>query len=305
MYSGKGMLKNYLIPLWQEAVLIPRGLEVSFANRKINKEAGILAFHPPEKVAEITRDIGYQKVNKPIQNVLLLGFLAGVYISFGFLLDVRVTGNMPEEIWGSLISFFGAAVFPVGLVLVILAGAELLTGNMMADAMAVFSKKASAWALTKNWILVALSNLVGCLFVAYLFGDFLGLTSTGPFMERTVEIAGKKIGATVPQAFVSAIAANWLVCLSVWLAYAGDNLIGKILGIWFPIMAFVAMGFQHVVANMFIIPAAIFAGYFSWLDFLVNISVVFAGNAVGGAIFVGWFYWKIYLKGDPAENREI
>lgn len=265
------------------------------------KEESDLAFHPPGKVAEITREKGIEKLNKSTQDVLLLGFLAGVYISFGFLLDVRVTGNMPEEIWGSLISFFGAAVFPVGLVLVILAGAELLTGNMMADAVAVFSKKATTGKLVKNWVLVAISNLVGALFVAYLFGDFLGLTSTGPYLDRTVGIAEAKVGASVPQAFVSAVAANWLVCLSVWLAFAGDNLVGKILGIWFPIMAFVAMGFQHVVANMFIIPAALFAGYLSWMDFLINISVVFAGNAVGGAIFVGWFYWKVYLKETPAD----
>lgn len=98
------------------------------------------------------------------------------------------------------------------------------------------------------------------------------------------------------QAFVSGIGANWLVCLAVWLNFAADDVAGKILGIWFPIMAFVAIGFQHVVANMFIIPAAIFAGYYGWYDFLENMVSVFLGNAVGGAIFVGGFYKVVYLQ---------
>ena len=89
---------------------------------------------------------------------------------------------------------------------------------------------------------------------------------------------------------------NWLVCLAIWLSYGADDVTGKILGIWFPIMAFVAIGFQHVVANMFIIPAAIFAGHFTWVDFIANIIPTFIGNMIGGAVFVGIIYFSSYNR---------
>lgn len=255
-----------------------------------------MAFHSPEETAKLSRDAGVKKVTMPWFDTLVLGFLAGAYIAFGFLLDIRVTGSMPEEIWGSFTGFVGAAVFPLGLVFVLIAGGELLTGNMMADATARFSGKITTRQLAKNWTLVTISNLVGSIFVAYFFGHYLGLTETGDFLDKTVEMAGGKIEDSFMQAFVSGIGANWLVCLAVWLNFAADDVAGKILGIWFPIMAFVAIGFQHVVANMFIIPAAIFAGYYGWYDFLENMVSVFLGNAVGGAIFVGGFYKVVYLQ---------
>src|SRR5690606_10082212 len=114
--------------------------------------------------------------------------------------------------------------------------------------------------------------------------------------ERTVLVAASKVNEPFLMAFISGIGANWLVCLAVWIAYAANDIAGKILGIWFPIMAFVAIGFQHVVANMFIIPVAIFAGYFTWLDYIENFIAVFSGNFIGGAIFVGGFYWLAYSE---------
>ncbi|MRG85247.1 formate/nitrite transporter [Salinibacillus xinjiangensis] len=241
---------------------------------------------------------GEKKAHLPITTQLLLGFLAGAFIAFGFLLDIRVVGNLPEEIWGSMSAFIGGAVFPVGLVFVLLAGGELLTGNMMAVATARFAGRISTGYIIKNWSIIAITNFVGSIFVAYFFGHFLGLTETGPFLEKTVTIAEGKLEDSFLQAFISGIGANWLVCLAVWLCYAADDVAGKILSIWFPIMAFVAIGFQHVVANMFVIPAAIFAGYFTWMEYLENFVAVFFGNAVGGAIFVGWFYWAAYLRED-------
>lgn len=255
-----------------------------------------MAFHPPKKIAEIALEQGVNKVNLPIQNVLLLGFLAGAFIAFGFLLDVRVTANLPDEIWGSFSAFLGGAVFPVGLVFVVLAGAELLTGNMMAVATALFSRKITLGHLAMNWFLIAISNFVGSIFVAYFFGHVVGLTESGAFLEKTVAIADAKLQDNFYQAFVSGIGANWLVCLAVWLAYGSNDVMSKIAACWFPVMAFVAIGFQHVVANMFIIPAAIFAGYFSWWEYLTNFVPVFLGNAVGGAIFVGGIYWATYLR---------
>ncbi|MFC3884484.1 formate/nitrite transporter family protein [Bacillus songklensis] len=254
-----------------------------------------MAFHTPQEIAKYTVDAGVRKAYMAVPNMLVLGFLAGAFIALGFLLDIRTVGNLPEE-WGSFASFLGGAVFPVGLILVLVAGAELLTGNMMALPLAWLSKKIPFSLVLRNWFWIALSNFVGAVFVAYFFGHVVGLTETGPFLEKTVSIAEHKLNEAFLQSFISAIGCNWLVALAVWLAYGSEDIGGKILGIWFPIMAFVTIGFQHIVANMFVIPAAIFAGYFSWLDFLGNFVPVFLGNAVGGSLFVGGAYWFVYIR---------
>lgn len=258
-----------------------------------------MAFHKPKDIAAISVDSGIKKANLPLPQLLVLGFLAGAFISIGYLLDIRVIGDTPKE-WGSFASFIGAAVFPVGLILTIIAGGELLTGNMMAVGIAAFAGKVKPSRLALNWVLITLSNFVGAIFIAYCFGHVVGLTETGPFLDKTVAVAQHKLDDSFIQAFFSGIGCNWLVALAVWLAYGAEDLSGKILGIWFPTMAFVAIGFQHVVANMFVIPAAIFAGHFTWYDYLGNFVPVFLGNAVGGAIFVGCAYWVAYLKNpDP------
>lgn len=255
-----------------------------------------MSFNPHDKILEITRDTGISKVNLPLSSTLILGFLAGAYISFGFLLYIRITANLSQQIWGSIPDFIGAALFPLGLILVIIAGGELVTGNIMTLIPARLSGKITTLQIAKNWTIIAISNFIGAVFFAYLFGHQLGLTETEPYLTQTIAVAESKISEPFHMAVISGIGANWLVCLAVWLGYAAKDTIGKIVGIWFPIMAFVAIGFQHVVANMFIIPAAIFAGSFNWYMYLENFFAVFLGNAIGGAIFVGSLYWMAYSK---------
>ncbi|MCY8517968.1 formate/nitrite transporter family protein [Bacillus atrophaeus] len=261
-----------------------------------------MAFRRPDEIAEAAIEAGAKKVNLPMPSLLVLGFLGGAFIALGYLLDIRVIGDLPKE-WGSLSSFLGAAVFPVGLILVVLAGAELITGNMMSVAMALFSKKISVSQLTINWIIVTLMNLVGALFVAYVFGHLIGLTETGPYAVKTIAAAQGKLDLSFGQVLISGIGCNWLVCLAVWLSFGADDAVGKIAGIWFPIMAFVAIGFQHVVANMFIIPAAIFAGSFTWTQFIGNLIPAFIGNVIGGALFVGLIYFIAYQKKDRSTKE--
>lgn len=258
-----------------------------------------MAFHSPQHIAQLVVEAGVKKAIMPVRNTLLLGFLGGAFISLGFLLNIRVIANLPEA-WGSFSSFLGGAVFPVGLMLITIAGGELLTGNMLALPMAILAKRATVGQLMKNWLLIVVSNFVGAIFVAYFFGHIVGLTETGPFLEKTIAIAQAKISDTFIQALVSAIGCNWLVCLAIWMAFGAEDIGGKILAIWFPIMAFVVMGFQHVVANMFVIPAAIFAGHFGWADYFFNFAPVFIGNAIGGGVFVGFMYWMVYK--DAIEN---
>ncbi|WP_223066037.1 formate/nitrite transporter family protein [Paenibacillus caui] len=261
-----------------------------------------MAYNKPAQIAEVTVENGIKKAHNSLPAVLILGFLAGAFIALGFLLDIRVSAGAPEE-WGSIATFIGAAVFPVGLILVLLAGGELLTGNMMAVPLARMAKKIHTGEVVKNLLLITLSNFVGALFVAFFFGHVVGLTSSGVYLDKLVEMAGHKLDDNFLQAFISGIGCNWLVALAVWLSYGADNMSGKILGIWFPTMSFVAIGFQHVVANMFLIPAAIFEGHFSWGQYLMNFIPVWLGNLVGGALFVACAYWVAYLRQAPGEAK--
>jgi formate/nitrite transporter len=263
-----------------------------------------MGFQPPKKIANLAVEAGKTKAELPLQSMLLLGFLGGAFISIGYLLAIRVTGNLPEE-WGSFGTFLGAAVFPLGLVLILIAGGELLTGNMVAVTIACLAKKLTISKLFFNWFWITVSNFIGAIFVAYIFGHIVGLTETEPFLTKTISIVDAKLEESFWQSFFSGIGCNWLVGLAVWQSYGSEDIAGKILAIWFPIMGFVAIGFQHVVANMFIIPAAIFAGHADWMDYLRNFIPVFLGNAVGGSIFVALIYWIAYLKADsPTLSNE-
>ncbi|WCN37601.1 formate/nitrite transporter family protein [Aneurinibacillus uraniidurans] len=254
-----------------------------------------MAFHSPQQIAKNAVEVGVKKANTSISTMLMLGFLAGAFIALGFLLDIRTIGNLPKE-WGSFSSFLGGAVFPVGLMFVIIAGGDLLTGNMATLPIAYLSRRITLSQVARNWFWITVANFLGAIFVAFFFGHVVGLTETGAFLAKTTAIAHAKLNDSFLQAFISGIGCNWLVCLGVWLAFASDDIAGKILGIWFPVMAFVTIGFQHVVANMFVIPAAIFAGKVTWMEYLPNFISVFLGNAVGGALFIATAYWFAFLR---------
>ncbi len=262
-----------------------------------------MSFSTPKEIATLAVQAGVNKSRSSLQNLLILGFLGGAFIAIGFLLDLHVIAQLPAD-WGSFGGLLGAMVFPLGLILTILAGAELLTGNMMVMTIAALSKQISWAALARNWFWVTIANFIGSVAIAWFFGHMLGMTE-GAFLKKTLAVAAAKTTAPFGQAFISGIGCNWLVCLAVWLGMASKDVVGKIIGIWFPVMAFVAIGFQHVVANMFIIPAAIFAGQGNWADYLSNFVAVFLGNAVGGGIFVALIYYMAYtpekqLKTDAA-----
>jgi len=254
-----------------------------------------MGFSKPDQIMAITVENGVKKTKYAPLQTCILGFEAGAFIALGYLLFIRVTATLTGHLEG-LGSLIGASVFPIGLILTLLAGGELLTGNMMAVPLARMAKRVSTGKVLYNWFLVTVSNFLGALFVAYFFGHLVGLTEAAPFLEKTISIADHKLEATFIQAFVSGIGCNWLVASAVWLSYGANDMSGKIIGIWFPTMAFVAIGFQHVVANMFVIPAAIFAGHFTWLDYIDNFIPVFLGNAVGGTIFIAMAYWHTYKK---------
>lgn len=249
----------------------------------------------PNEILKISTEIGVKKTQKALLAKMILGFIGGAMISLGYLAYVRVTASIPSEL-SSISALIGGSVFPIGLIVILLAGGELVTGNMMAVSVAFFEKKIALSKLIQNWLLITLANFIGAVFVAFFLGHLTGLTHIGAYQQQVISIAQHKIEATFLQAFISGVGCNWFVGLALWLSYGAKDAAGKILGIWFPIMIFVAIGFQHSIANCFIIPAAIFEGVFTWGDFLNNFIPVYLGNIVGGSIFVSGFYYLSYRQ---------
>lgn len=253
-------------------------------------------FLSPAEIASAAAESGVVKSKMSISKLLVLGFLAGAFIALGALLDIRVTAGMPKA-WGTFNSFVGAAVFPVGLMLCIIAGAELLTGNMATVPIAWHSKKIKFSRIFYNWLWVTIGNFVGSVFVAYFFGILAHTLNLDPFKTTTIAIATAKAHLPYMTTIASAVGCNWLVALAVWLAIGAKDIVSKMVGIWFPIMAFVAIGFQHVVANMFFIPAGIFVGaQISWGEAFTEFSAAFIGNAIGAWLFVASIYYFTYLR---------
>jgi formate/nitrite transporter len=258
------------------------------------------SYNAPPQIVEAAVASGVAKAAFSPAKAMVGGFLAGAYIAFGGLLATVVSAGLDPARWGGLITLFTGLVFSLGLILTVIGGAELLTGNMALLPMAVFAKQLTVARMLVNWVWVTIGNLAGSLFVAYFLADQTGVLGKGTlgFVRLGAIAAGKATTETHWQQFLRAVGCNWLVCLAVWLALAATDIAGKILAIIFPITAFVALGFDHVVANMFFLPAAMFldTGGVSGSHLILNLIFAYIGNAVGAAVFVSGAYWYIYGK---------
>lgn len=255
-------------------------------------------YYLPKELVSKAVDGAVTRSQTNVPKTLLLAFLAGAYIALGGLLAVIVGGGIPgiaAENPG-IQKFLMGAVFPVGLIMCAIAGADLFTGNTAYFIPPVMSGKLKITDLLRNWTLVYLGNFVGALFVSYFMTYLTDLFVNAPWHDSILSIAEHKTGNPFYKTFLKGIGANWLVALAMWLSFASKDVVGKIAAIWFPVMAFVAMGFEHSVANMFFIPTAIFYGAdLSWTQFVVeNLIPATLGNIVGGGVLVGLFYWLIY-----------
>ena len=240
------------------------------------------SFKSPVETAKAISATAGAKNSAKIINVILLSFLAGAYIAFGGLLaEVANAGMVAAGLPIGLSKFVFGAVFPVGLIIVVIAGSELFTGNVMFMTIGVLDGSASVGGLAKNWVISWLFNFVGALFVAYVLAFMGGIITSDPAIQAgAIKVATGKVGMSFDVAFIKAIGCNWLVC-------------------WFPIMAFVTIGFEHSVANMFFIPLGMFLGAegVNWSTIIINNLIpVTLGNIVGGAIFVACIYWFTFLK---------
>ncbi|HFC8542241.1 formate/nitrite transporter family protein [Neisseria weaveri] len=247
----------------------------------------------PHEILEDAIKRSCAKSESSTKMLLILSFLGGSYVGFGYLAFLKVVSGIPAE-WSGLATLLGAAVFPICLICILIGGGELATGNMMIMGVGRLTNRVSSAKLVRNWILVSLGNLAGALAMAYFLGHYVGL-SEGAAAVKTMAIAEAKVNMDFGRAFISAIACNWMVCMGIWFYFGAKHTSGRILAMWFPVMIFVLIGFQHFVANMFIIPAGILAGAdISWSQFFLNMLPVFLGNVVGGVSFVAASYLHAY-----------
>lgn len=257
---------------------------------------GFDAFSPPE-IAERVATVGVAKARLPLRSMVMLSILAGAFIGLGALYYVIVASD--PSLGFAQARVLGGLVFSLGLVLVVLAGAELFTGNNLL-VMAWLDGRIRAVEMLRNWGVVFLGNLLGAAGLAglvYLSGH-AGMNG-GLVGQKVVSLASQKLALAPGEAFVRGILCNVLVCMAVWLAMAGRTVVDRLLAVVFPISAFVAAGFEHCVANMYLIPLAILLDGgahpgLDWLGFARSQLPVIAGNLVGGVVLVGGAYSLIY-----------
>ena len=257
----------------------------------------------PQRIAERIEAAGVAKARLGLLETLTLSVLAGAFIAFGAMFyTVTVTdsglGFGPTRLLGGL-------AFSLGLILVVVAGAELFTGNNLV-VMAWADGQIGLGALLRNWGIVYGGNFLGAVASAIFihWSGTLGMQD-GAVAETALKIADAKISLTADEAFARGILCNALVCLAIWLSYAARRVSGKILAIVFPITAFVALGFEHSVANMYFIPVAIMQGNgMTVVDLLRNLIPVTLGNIVGGAGFVGLVYWIVYSRVNDGADED-
>ena len=264
---------------------------------------GFDAFSPKEIAARV-QTIGVVKARLPLIPMLMLSVLAGAFIALGALYFVIVKSD--PSLGFAAKQVLGGVTFSLGLILVVVAGAELFTGNNLL-AMAWADGKISTLELLQNWAIVCVGNFIGAAGLALLvFLSHHPEMNNGEIAQEYLRIASAKVTMPFWTAFFKGILCNVLVCMAVWMALAGRSVIDKAVAIVFPISAFVAAGFEHSVANMFFIPLAMLLQHFdnigansnaiTWVGLFENLVPVILGNIVGGSVLVGLVYHLIYRQ---------
>lgn len=273
-----------------------------------------MGFQTITEVIEQNIRNGIKKTNLTTKKLILLGIAAGFFIGIGAEASSLAMHGISNV---GLARTVAGAVFPIGLMLIVLLGGELFTGNCLIS-MAVYDKKAKLKGMIRNLTIVYISNFIGAALMAWMINNCSQLNfSDGGAGAFTIKVALGKVGIDPMQAIVSGILCNVLVCLAIFMAATAKDVAGKCIAIFFPIFVFVISGFEHCVANMYYIPAGIFAAHnplyvakatelygitaeqLSGLNFgtmFSNLVPVTIGNIIGGMVFVGLLYWYLYRK---------
>jgi len=269
----------------------------------------------PAEITDVTINTSVDKVNGSFIKLLILSILAGAFIAFAAEGSNMAAFNLfAEPTTFGLGKVLAGVVFGTGLMLVILAGGELFTGNTLILA-AVCDRKVKVSKMLRNWTIVYIGNLFGALLIAYMMVHS-GLFTSGAGMlgAVTLKIAVYKVNLSFVQALFLGVMCNWLVCLAVWMSYGAVSMVGKMFSIFFPIWLFITSGFEHSVANMYYIPVGIMVksnstfvelsglsqetlDSLTWSSFFIdNLIPVTIGNIIGGGLLVGMAYWLAYKK---------
>jgi len=265
-------------------------------------------FKSPVELAKSACSASQAKSSWTVTQMLLLGTLAGAYIAFAGFLSTVVTQDMAKYMGVGFTKFMGGAVFSVGLMLVVVAGAELFTGNCMMP-LGYFAGCTPMKGILRNWFWVYVANFLGSILIAFFIYQS-GLWN-GPVGVNALKIAAGKMSLPFGQAFFRGILCNWIVVLAVWMSMAATDVIGKLFACFFPIMLFVASGFEHSIANMYFMAMGMFVkgseaivtaanlapeklAAVSMGGFFHNLIPVTIGNMVGGIIFVAVFYYAVF-----------
>ena len=269
----------------------------------------------PKEVLALVERAASDKISLPVRKILILAFLAGAYISMGGLFSIVIGYGFPSMAPApGLQRLLSGLVFPLGLMLVVFAGAELFTGNNAVLIPGALGRRYGWRKVLLNWMLVYAGNFVGSLFFACFLVKLPGMLSAEAWRSAAVGIAEAKVSMPWLTVFLRGVGANWLVCLAVWLGLSANDVAGRLLGLFFPIMCFVAIGYEHSIANMFFIPLGILTGtdprYIALVEagkaaalkadfysFAVgNLIPVTIGNIIGGSVLVGMLYLAANIK---------
>ncbi|RHZ56947.1 hypothetical protein CDV55_104531 [Aspergillus turcosus] len=256
--------------------------------------------HSPTDVAKLVARAGVGKGNMRLDKVFFSSFSAGCLLAFacGTLLSTSTTPWFQENAPG-LIRTISALVFPYGLCLIVLTGADLCTGSFMYTTVAALQRQLPWYKMLLHWFVTFWGNLAGSLFVVAIIFGYGNVFAADPYKSEVIAFATKKqLTPEFHHIFLRGIGCNWLVCVAVFVGTQGRDLASKLVGIWFPIFAFVSLGFDHVVANMTFIPMGIWlgapnitVGLYIWKGIIPTLL----GNIIGGGLFAGTYYWYMYL----------
>ncbi len=260
----------------------------------------------PREIASRIEGTGVTKVSLPLLQQAMLGVLAGAFIGLGAMTSTVVASDYSLSF--AIARVLGGAAFSLGLILVVVAGAELFTGNNLV-VMSVIAGRIGGGRFLRHMVLIYMANFAGAVGLAALVtlsGEWrLGANAVA---LTTLRIASEKCAMSFGEAFFKGVLCNMLVCLAVWLSMAGRSVTDKVLAVVFPVTAFVACGFEHSIANMYFIPAGIFLAIVerlmvpafiaspSWMGLVKNLVPVTLGNILGGAGLVGLVYWIVYRR---------
>ena len=252
--------------------------------------------YAPQLIAQLVDGIGVKKAHLTWHKLILLGVLAGIFIAFGAMLYTVVITD--SQLGYGLTKLIGGVAFSLGLILVVVAGAELFTGNNLI-VMAWASGHVATTSLLKNWLFIYLANFLGALFAACAM-YYSGLLEENDFLirETALNIAAGKLATHPIELFIRGVLCNALVCLAIWLCVAAHDVASKVAAIIFPISAFVALGFEHSIANMYFISLAMLHDSFdaTLAEGIFHLVPVTLGNIIGGSVLVALVYWLAYLK---------